>query len=83
MLRVLLYDYTRGDDSRFIEMMKEFVQTNAGKGASTADFKAVCDKYFGGDMGWFFEQWVYGTNIPKITIEYNIQRGTGRSRAGD
>lgn len=73
MLRMLLYDYTRGDDSRFIAMMKEFVQTNAGKGASTADFKAVCDKYFGGDMGWFFEQWVYGTDIPKITIEYNIK----------
>jgi hypothetical protein len=32
MLRMLLYDYTRGDDSRFIAMMKEFVQTNAGKG---------------------------------------------------
>jgi Peptidase family M1 domain len=73
MLRMLLYDYTRGDDSRFIAMMKEFVQTNAGKGASTAGFKAVCDKYFGGDMGWFFEQWVYGTDIPKITIEYNIK----------
>jgi hypothetical protein len=71
--RMLLYDYTRGDDSRFIAMMKEFVQTNAGKGASTADFKAVCDKHFGGDMGWFFEQWVYGTDIPKITIEYNIK----------
>jgi len=75
MLRMMLYDYTRGDDSRFIAMMKEFVQTNAGKGASTADFKAVCDKYFGVDMGWFFEQWVYGTDIPKITIEYNIKDG--------
>ena len=41
MLRMMLYDHTRGDDSRFIAMMKEFVQTNAGKGASTADFKAV------------------------------------------
>ena len=75
MLRMMLYDYTHVDDSRFIAMMKDFVQTNAGKGASTADFKAICDKHFGGDMGWFFQQWVYGTDIPKITIEYSIKDG--------
>lgn len=72
MLRMMLYDFARGDDSRFIALMKDFVQTNAGKAASTADFKAICDKHFGTDMGWFFNQWVYGTDIPKITIEYQI-----------
>jgi hypothetical protein len=75
MLRMMLYDYPRGDDSRFIAMMKDYVQTNAGKGASTADFKATCDKHFGMDMGWFFNQWVFGTGIPKIGIQYSIVDG--------
>jgi hypothetical protein len=73
MLRMMMYDYARGDDSPFIAMMKDFVQTNAGKGASTADFKAICDKHFGEDMSWFFRQWVYGTDIPKIGVEYSIK----------
>jgi aminopeptidase N len=75
MLRMMMYDFARADDSRFIAMMQDFVRTYSGKGASTADFKAVCDKHFGGDMGWFFDQWVYGTAIPKITIEYSITDG--------
>ena len=72
MLRMMMYDNTRDDDSRFIAMMRDFVKTYSGKGASTADFKAICDKHFGQDMGWFFDQWVYGTNIPKISIEYSV-----------
>ena len=72
MLRMMLYDTARSDDSRFIAMMRDFVQTYSGKGASTADFQAICDKHFGADMGCFFNQWVYGTNIPKIGIEYSI-----------
>jgi hypothetical protein len=80
-LRLLLYDYTRGDDSRFIAIMKEFVQTNAGKEASAADFIAVCDKYFGGDMGWFFEQTRHGHTQDHHRVQHQIP--TRRSRAVD
>jgi hypothetical protein len=24
-------------------------------------------------MQWFFDQWVYGTEIPKITVEYGVK----------
>ena len=72
MLRMLLYDYARGDDSRFIAMMKDFVQTYYNRNASTEDFKAICDKHFKQDMGWFFRQWVYGTDMPRISVEYSF-----------
>jgi len=75
MLRMMLYDWNRGDDSRFIAMMRDFTQTYAGKSASTEDFKAICDKHFGMDMGWFFNQWVYETGIPKISIQYSVKDG--------
>ena len=72
MLRMMLYDYGRNDDSRFIAMMKDFVQTYYNRSASTEDFKAICDKHFQMDMGWFFRQWVYGTDLPKISVEYSF-----------
>jgi len=34
-------------------------------------------KHFGADMSWFFEQWVYNTPIPKISIEYSVSEGQG------
>jgi len=75
MLRMLMYNFANGDDSQFISLMRDFTQTYAGKSASTADFKAVCDKHFGSDMAWFFKQWVDGTGLPKIALEYNIADG--------
>jgi hypothetical protein len=74
MLRMLLYDYAQGDDSRFIALMRDFVQTYYNRNASTEDFKAVCDKHFKQDMGWFFRQWVYGTDLPKISVEYSFAK---------
>jgi hypothetical protein len=72
MLRMLLYDYVRNDDSRFIAMMRDFVQTYYNRDAATEDFKAICDKHFKSDMGWFFRQWVYGTDLPKISVDYSF-----------
>jgi hypothetical protein len=77
MLRMLLYDFVRNDDSRFIALMKDFVQTYYNKAASTEDFKAICDKHFKMDMGWFFRQWVYGTDLPKISVEYSFGNDPG------
>ena len=75
MLRMMMYDFAKSDDSRFIAMMRDFVRTYSGKAASTADFKAICDKHFGMDMDAFFKQWVYRTEIPKIRIDYSLTGG--------
>ena len=72
MIRMLLYDFGRHDDSRVIALMRDFVETYYNRNASTEDFKAICDKHFKTDMGWFFRQWVYGTDIPKVTVEYSF-----------
>src|SRR5262249_55697073 len=69
---MMLYDSARGDDNRFIALMRDFVQTYYNRNASTEDFKAICDKHFKTDMGWFFRQWVYGTGLPKISVEYSF-----------
>jgi aminopeptidase N len=74
MLRMMLYDFVRNDDTPFIALMRDFVQTYYNKNASTEDFKAICDKHFRTDMGWFFRQWVYGTDLPKISVEYSFDK---------
>ena len=80
MLRMLLRDFVRGDDARFIRMMHDYVDTWRGKNASTADFKTIVDKHFGRDMGWFFQQYVYGTEVPDIQIRYSVA-GAGPDQA--
>jgi hypothetical protein len=72
MLRMLLHDFARNDDSRFIAMMREFASTFQNRNASTEDFKAIVDRHFRADMRWFFDQWVYGIEVPKITVEYSL-----------
>jgi aminopeptidase N len=72
MLRMLMYNFTSRDETPFITMMKEFTSTYRGRDASTEDFKAIVSKYFRGDMSWFFNQWVYGTEIPRITVQYSV-----------
>jgi aminopeptidase N len=54
----------------FNETLKDFYTMYAGSQASTEDFKRVVEKHFGIDMSWFFNQWVYGTEIPVYSIQY-------------
>lgn len=72
MLRMLLRNFEKGDDSRFIRMMHDYVATWRGKNASTADFKAIVDKHFGRDMSWFFQQYVFGTEVADVQVRYSV-----------
>jgi hypothetical protein len=70
---MMMYNYGRRDDSRFIAMMRDFTKTYAGRSATTDDFQAIVSKHFGQDMSWFFNQWIHGTELPKITVEYRLK----------
>jgi len=74
MLRLLMEDpQQREPDQRFINMMHEFVSTYANRNASTADFQRTVEKYAGGPMDWFFNEWVYGTEIPTYDFQYALK----------
>lgn len=74
MLRMMMYDISRQDDGKFVNMVRDFVQPYQGRNATTEDFKAICDKHFGQDMSWFFNQWVYGTLAPKVSVQYSLPK---------
>jgi len=80
MLRMMMYAQTKGGDARFQAMMKDFIQTHFNKNVSTEDFKAIVERHMtqemnvnnDGKMDWFFNQWVYGTQVPAYKLEYNV-----------
>ncbi|MCA1619973.1 MAG: carboxypeptidase regulatory-like domain-containing protein [Acidobacteria bacterium] len=90
MLRMMMWDTrnpNRNPDERFQAMMKDFVQTHYNKDVSTEDFKRIVDKHVTQDndldenrrMDWFFNQWVYGTDVPTYRFEYTV---SGNSLSG-
>jgi hypothetical protein len=78
MLRVLLEDpRLREPDQRFIETMRDFRATYASKNASTEDFRKIVEKHFGEPMEWFFNEWVYGREVPHYDFHYDLKDGGG------
>lgn len=79
MIRMMFYSGKDGD-RRFQEMMKDFVQTYFNRDISTEDFKRAVEKHMTSEMDidenhrldWFFNEWVYGTEIPSYRFEYQL-----------
>lgn len=74
MLRHLLIDLEEGSDDRFQAMLQDFYNTYLFQQATTRDFQEIVDKHFERDMGWFFEQWVYGTGVPTYRFAHRQER---------
>jgi hypothetical protein len=78
MLRTLMEDpRQKNPDATFIAMMRDFVSAYAGQNASTEDFRRTVEKHSGQSMEWFFNQWVYGTEVPHYEFSYQLKDGGG------
>ena len=79
MIRMMMYDQHTGD-AKLQAMMKDFVQTHFNKDISTEDFKRIVEKHMtpamnidgNGKMDWFFNEYVYGTEMPSYRFDYKI-----------
>jgi len=81
MLRSIMHDDRAAPDDRekpFIDMMHDFVESHRDSPASTESFKAIVEKHMTKQMDlqqnqhldWFFDEWVYGTQIPRYSFSY-------------
>ena len=78
MLRALMENPAlREPDERFIAMMKDYGATYASMNASTEDFRRIVEKHFGQPMDWFFNEWVYGREVPHYDFHYDLKDGSG------
>jgi aminopeptidase N len=79
MVRMMMWTPKEGD-ARFIDTMHDFLQTYRLKAATTEDFKATVEKHMSPRMDldhnqrmdWFFNQYVYGTDLPGYHFESEI-----------
>jgi aminopeptidase N len=89
MLRMLMYDSrdkTGDPDARFKAMMQEFVKNYFNQDVSTEQFKRIVEKHMTPEMDldgnrrmdWFFNQWVYGTEVPAYKFEYQLNVAGGK-----
>jgi len=58
-------------DSTFFGILGAYRQKFAERSAVTADLAAVTDSVAGTDMGWFFDQWVFGKGWPQLLANYS------------
>ncbi|MEQ1472456.1 MAG: M1 family aminopeptidase [Candidatus Acidiferrum sp.] len=85
MLRSLMKaDTGSGDrDQAFIDMMHDFTSTHREAAASTESFKTVAEKHMtkqmdlqhNGRLDWFFQEWVFGTEVPRYGFKYEVEKG--------
>lgn len=48
------------------------------RNASTSDLRSVCESVSGKELGWFFDQWVYGSGYPLVQYDWSaVPDGSG------
>jgi hypothetical protein len=88
MLRSLMYDdHAIGDkhEEAFIDMMHDYMESYRDSPASTETFKTIVEKHMtklmdiqqNGRLDWFFDEWVYGTQVPRYKFTYEVKPGDG------
>ena len=80
MLRMLRYDWETGDDEPFRRLMRTFQARFATGHATTEDFLDAVEEAYGEDMLWFFDQWVYGTDLPEYRPDLEARQVNGEWR---
>lgn len=86
MLQMMYWTPGQGDGP-FKHSMQTFVQEYAGKSASTEDLKAsfertmpkALDLRHDGKLDWFFNEYVYGTELPHYEIGSEITTDHGKT----
>jgi hypothetical protein len=79
MIRLMMWTPT-DHDARFMATMHDFVSTYKFQAATTEDFKAMVEKHMSpemnlggnGRMDWFFNEYVYGTELPTYHFEGQV-----------
>jgi hypothetical protein len=72
----MAYWTPQDNENLFKRSMQQFVSDYAGKAATTEDWKASMEKTMpkwmdlrgDGKLDWFFDEWVYGTELPHYAV---------------
>lgn len=83
MLRMMLRDEKAAKpDARFVALLRALVEGYSHRGLTTADLQAEAEKLMtpemdlegGRSLDWFFDQWVYGVELPRYSVDFKSTR---------
>lgn len=81
MVRAMLIDLKTMNEDRFTALMREYYAAHQGRAATTADFQRILEQQIGQPMQWFFDQWVYGNELPTYRVAEKVEPvGDGQYR---
>jgi aminopeptidase N len=69
-------------DEKFDELLTKYVQQFQNTPASTEAFEKLASEVAGGDLNYFFDQWVSGSGVPEFKIDYIVYRERNGYRVG-
>jgi aminopeptidase N len=81
MLRTMLREEKAAEpDARFVQLLRALAENYRYRGLSTADLQREVEKLMtkemdlegGHSMDWFFDQWVYGIEIPRFSTDFKV-----------
>jgi Peptidase family M1 domain len=61
-------------DEKFFQLLKELAQKLAHKEIVTRDIQDIMEGVVGGNMDWFFDQWIRGVGLPQYAINWTKRR---------
>jgi hypothetical protein len=61
-------------DEKFFQLLKAMAQELQHKEIVTRDIEEVMQKVVGGNMDWFFDQWIRGVGLPQYAINWTKRR---------
>lgn len=68
-------------DSTFFPALRAYVRDFSYKTVVTDDFERACEHAYGRPLGWFFQEWVYGTGQPSYELKWeSAGEGWGMTR---
>ncbi len=67
-------------DEAFFEALRKYAEGNAYGVATGSDLIEAFERSWGGELDWFFEEWVYGGCVPSYRV-VGVEAGPGGRRA--
>jgi len=64
-------------EENFDKLVAQYTQQFQNTPASTEAFEKMATQLAGGDLNYFFDQWLNGTGVPEFKVEYTIFRQKG------
>lgn len=59
-------------DTVFLQSIRKYYETYAGKNAETKDFQKIVEEVSGKGLSVFFQQWLYTPGVPELDIKWKL-----------